>query len=56
MSINFQEIKKDRRALRRVLVSYRMMLDFYGMKLKDDKTGEIIRADNWRDRFQHLNR
>ena len=32
-----------------------MMLDFYGMKLKDDKTGEIERAANWKERFGHLN-
>jgi len=50
------EIKKDKKALKRVLTSYKMMLDFYGMKLVDDKDGTIARADNWRKRFQHLNR
>ncbi|KAI0228908.1 Opioid growth factor receptor-like protein 1 [Lamellibrachia satsuma] len=39
----------------RVLKSYEMMLDFYGMRLKDELNGAIERADNWQDRFKHLN-
>ncbi|KAL5480038.1 hypothetical protein EMCRGX_G023653 [Ephydatia muelleri] len=39
----------------RVLKSYELMLDFYGMKLKYRNTGEIERADNWKERFHHLN-
>jgi len=35
--------------------SYEMMLDFYGMRLKDKETGEVERANNWKERFQHLN-
>ena len=34
-----QKILEDAKASRRVLRSYEMMLDFYGMKLKDSKTG-----------------
>ena len=45
----------DPDAFDRVLRSYEMMLDFYGMKLSDKTTGEIRRAANWKDRFQHLN-
>ncbi|XP_047203491.1 opioid growth factor receptor-like protein 1 [Girardinichthys multiradiatus] len=37
-------------------VSYELMLDFYGIKLKDVKTGEVTRAANWSKRFQNLNR
>ncbi|KAH3877373.1 hypothetical protein DPMN_001236 [Dreissena polymorpha] len=33
-----------------------MMLDFYGMQLDNDQDGTIVRADNWEDRFHHLNR
>ncbi|XP_065902215.1 opioid growth factor receptor-like protein 1 isoform X2 [Dysidea avara] len=50
-----KEICKDKVAHGRVLKSYKMMLDFYGMRLKDDKTGEVERADNWKERFSHLN-
>ena len=46
----------DPKASGRVLRSYEMMLDFYGMELSDKTTGEIRRAENWRDRFHHLNR
>ena len=40
----------------RLLKSYKMMLDFYGLKMTDEKTGELGRADNWKERFCHLNR
>lgn len=30
------------------------MLDFYGIKLLD-KSGNVTRAPNWQERFQHLN-
>lgn len=40
----------------RVLLSYKMMLDFYGLRLVDEETGEIVRAENWKERFAHLNR
>ena len=46
----------DPEAFDRVLRSYEMMLDFYGMELSDKTTGEMRRAENWRDRFHHLNR
>ncbi|XP_043978597.1 opioid growth factor receptor-like [Gambusia affinis] len=38
-----------------LLKSYELMLDFYGIKLQNKKTGEVARADNWIDRFQNLN-
>lgn len=31
-----------------------MMLEFFGIKLID-KTGNVVRALNWQERFQHLN-
>lgn len=49
-------IINDEKAHQRVLKSYKMMLDFYGMKIKDEVTGEIERAENWKERFSHLNR
>ncbi|XP_062576133.1 opioid growth factor receptor-like protein 1 [Saccostrea cucullata] len=48
-------IMDDPVAFDRVLKSYKMMLDFYGMEL-DEKTGQVSRANNWRARFSHLNR
>lgn len=30
------------------------MLEFFGIKLTD-KTGNVARAVNWQERFQHLN-
>lgn len=50
-----QGIMDDPKAFVRVLKSYELMLDFYGMHL-DPKTGRITRACNWRSRFQNLNR
>lgn len=48
-------IMDDPKAFERVLKSYQLMLDFYGMEL-DPNTGRITRANNWKSRFQHLNR
>uniref|UniRef100_A0A3B4GZ56 Opioid growth factor receptor like 1 n=1 Tax=Pundamilia nyererei TaxID=303518 RepID=A0A3B4GZ56_9CICH len=39
---------------RRFLAAYSLMLDFYGVKLLD-KSGNVARAPNWQERFQHLN-
>ena len=32
-----------------------MMLDFFGMELKNEATGKLQRARNWRERMNHLN-
>ncbi len=42
-------------AKKNLLESYKLMLDFYGIHLVDEKTGEVKRALNWRDRFNNLN-
>uniref|UniRef100_UPI0037E89BB1 opioid growth factor receptor-like n=1 Tax=Semicossyphus pulcher TaxID=241346 RepID=UPI0037E89BB1 len=39
-----------------LLKSYKLMLNFYGIKLCNEMTGEVERASNWRDRFNNLNR
>ncbi|XP_064634828.1 opioid growth factor receptor-like protein 1 [Lineus longissimus] len=49
-------ILKDKKARRRLIVSFKLMLDFYGMKLVDEETGEVEKAPNWEERFAHLNR
>ncbi|XP_007529102.2 opioid growth factor receptor-like protein 1 isoform X2 [Erinaceus europaeus] len=49
-----EEFKKTKEAIRRFLLAYKMMLEFFGIKLID-KTGNVVRAINWQERFQHLN-
>ncbi|XP_030742601.1 opioid growth factor receptor-like protein 1 [Echinops telfairi] len=49
-----EEFKKTKEAIRRFLLAYKMMLEFFGIKLVD-KTGNVARAANWQERFQHLN-
>jgi hypothetical protein len=49
-------LRSNEHARRRLIDAYRMMLDFYGMKLEDDATGKISRAQNWKERLYHLNR
>ncbi|XP_071795841.1 opioid growth factor receptor-like protein 1 [Asterias amurensis] len=51
-----KKIIASENASRRLIKSYRMMLDFWGMRLEDEKTGVIVRGDNWKERFTHLNR
>ncbi|XP_036415691.1 opioid growth factor receptor-like protein 1 [Colossoma macropomum] len=54
-----EEIKlfrKDDPVKGRLLKSYKLMLDFYGIKLLDEETGEVGRAENWQDRFKNLDR
>ncbi|XP_025907048.1 opioid growth factor receptor-like protein 1 isoform X1 [Nothoprocta perdicaria] len=49
-----EEFKKTKEAIRRFVLAYKMMLEFFGIKLVD-KTGNVARAANWQERFQHLN-
>ncbi|XP_051008932.1 opioid growth factor receptor-like protein 1 isoform X2 [Acomys russatus] len=49
-----EEFKKTKEAIRRFILAYKMMLEFFGIKLID-KTGNVARAVNWQERFQHLN-
>ncbi|PNJ86505.1 OGFRL1 isoform 1 [Pongo abelii] len=49
-----EEFKKTKEAIRRFLLAYKMMLEFFGIKLTD-KTGNVARAVNWQERFHHLN-
>ncbi|KAG8567004.1 hypothetical protein GDO81_013468 [Engystomops pustulosus] len=49
-------MKEDKDVMQRFLESYRIMLGFYGILLVDDTTGAVSRADNWKERFDNLNR
>uniref|UniRef100_A0A3B4C4G6 Opioid growth factor receptor (OGFr) conserved domain-containing protein n=1 Tax=Pygocentrus nattereri TaxID=42514 RepID=A0A3B4C4G6_PYGNA len=54
-----EEIKlfrKDDAAKKRLLKSYKLMLDFYGIKLLDEETGKVCRAEHWEERFKNLDR
>nr|XP_014267945.3 opioid growth factor receptor-like protein 1 [Maylandia zebra] len=42
-------------AKQNLLKSYELMLDFYGIVLCDEKTGEVRRAKHWEERFDNLN-
>ncbi|XP_059384756.1 opioid growth factor receptor-like [Carassius carassius] len=48
--------RKDKQAKCKLVKSYKLMLDFYGVRLVDESTGEVERAPNWKDRFRNLNR
>lgn len=50
-------MKADPQILNRILESYRLMLDFYGMQLKDSETGLLERAEperKWMERYRNL--
>ncbi|XP_067904758.1 opioid growth factor receptor-like protein 1 isoform X2 [Heterodontus francisci] len=47
--------KKSKIVKKRLIKSYKMMLDFYGIKLVNRKTGVVKRAHNWNQRFTNLN-
>ncbi|XP_069462323.1 opioid growth factor receptor-like protein 1 [Ambystoma mexicanum] len=49
-----EEFKKTKEAIKKFLLAYKMMLEFFGIKLMD-KIGNVTRAANWQERFQHLN-
>lgn len=50
-----EEMKGDKDFPGRFLEAYKLMLDFYGIQLKDEKTGEVTLAANHESRFRNLN-
>ncbi|XP_071750705.1 opioid growth factor receptor [Centroberyx gerrardi] len=48
--------KKSDEAKRRLVESYELMLGFYGIQLVNRETGEVKRAENWKERFGNLER
>lgn len=69
-STEAEEIRRDPACRERLLRSYKMMLNFYGMDLLDERTGEIRRSAHWKctyttisifltrseGRYEHLSR
>ncbi|XP_060766026.1 opioid growth factor receptor-like protein 1 isoform X1 [Neoarius graeffei] len=57
-ALSDKEIKlfrRDEEVKKRLLTSYKLMLDFYGIELLSEETGEVKRAVNWKERFANLN-
>ena len=48
-------IRENDQLRARIIKSYELMLDFYGMVLEDKKTGKISRSKNFRPRYDNLN-
>ncbi|XP_050838117.1 opioid growth factor receptor isoform X2 [Serinus canaria] len=51
-----QAFRKSKEVMDRFLRAYKLMLGFYGINLVNKETGELERAENWRERFENLNR
>lgn len=49
------QLNQDPAAQERILKSYDLILDFWGFKLVDHKTGEVTRGENWQACFDNLN-
>ncbi|NWZ66365.1 OGFR factor, partial [Acrocephalus arundinaceus] len=51
-----QAFRKSKEVMDRFVRAYKLMLGFYGINLVNEETGELERAENWRERFENLNR
>lgn len=50
-----EQFQKSTEMQARLIKTYELMLDFYGLVLKDKSTGEIERnKENWQDRYKNL--
>ncbi|TKS77818.1 Opioid growth factor receptor [Collichthys lucidus] len=52
----YPAFKKNEDAKKRLVESYELMLGFYGIRLVNKETGEVKRAENWKERFGNLER
>jgi len=50
-----EAMRNDEKVRERIIKSYELMLDFYGMELVSKETGEIRRSKNYVDRYYNLN-
>lgn len=55
MKHEIDKMTKDATVRPRLIASYCLMLEFYGMRLIDENTGEIGRGPNWQARYTFLN-
>uniref|UniRef100_A0A1A8G1E7 Opioid growth factor receptor n=1 Tax=Nothobranchius korthausae TaxID=1143690 RepID=A0A1A8G1E7_9TELE len=51
-----EAFKQSSDAKKRLVESYELMLGFYGIRLVNKETGEVKRAENWKERFGNLER
>ncbi|XP_044311076.1 opioid growth factor receptor isoform X2 [Varanus komodoensis] len=51
-----EAFRKSKPVMERFVRAYKLMLRFYGISLINEETGELNRAENWRERFDNLNR
>lgn len=51
-----QAFKNNEDAKKRLVEAYELMLGFYGIRLVNKETGEVKRAENWKERFGNLER
>lgn len=49
-------MKAEPHILQRILASYRLMLNFYGMELVSEETGLLKRTENFAERYRNLSR
>jgi hypothetical protein len=49
-----EKMKANPTVIERVITSYTLMLDFYGMELLSAETGLIRRSDNYKARYRNL--
>ena len=45
---------KDETIMQRVITSYKLMLDFYGMRLENEATGLISRSNDYAAQYRNL--
>jgi hypothetical protein len=45
---------EDETIKRRIITSYKLMLDFYGMQLENEATGLISRSNNYAVQYRNL--
>ncbi|KAM9408248.1 opioid growth factor receptor-like [Pholidichthys leucotaenia] len=50
-----EDFREDKTAKENLLKSYKLVLDFYGIELRDEETGGVKRNKNWEERFDNLN-
>ncbi|KAF7980475.1 hypothetical protein HWV62_37954 [Athelia sp. TMB] len=48
------KMKADHGVIQRLIKSYRLMLDFYGMQLESEETGLIARSSNYAPRYRNF--
>ncbi|KAM4738285.1 opioid growth factor receptor [Anableps anableps] len=51
-----EAFRKNEDAKKRLVEAYELMLGFYGIRLVNKDTGEVKRAENWKERFGNLER